>query len=45
MKQRIAKHPITTRYIEVLEYFKEVQHEIQGFYIMCMGEVHDDISR
>ena len=43
-QERIAKHPITPRYIEVLEYFKEVQHEIQGFYIMCMGEVHDDVK-
>ena len=43
-QERIAKHPITKRYIEVLEYFKSVQHEIQGFYVMCMGEVHDDVK-
>ena len=43
-QERIAKHPITPRYIEVIEYFKSVQHEIQGFYVMCMGEVHDDIK-
>jgi len=43
-QERIAKHPITPRYIEVLEYFKSVQHEIQGFYVMCMGEVHEDVK-
>ena len=43
-QERIAKHPITPRYIKVLEYFKSIQHEIQGFYVMCMGEVHDDVK-
>ena len=43
-QERIAKHPITPRYLEVLKHFKEAQHEIKGFYIMCMGEVHDDVK-
>ena len=43
-QERIAKHPITPRYIEVLKYFKEVQDEIKGFYLMSMGEVHADVK-
>jgi hypothetical protein len=42
-EERIAKHPITKRYIEVLERFKEVQHEIKGFYLMSMGPVMERI--
>ena len=42
--ERKAKHPITKNYIEVLEAFKEVHHEIQGFYTMAMGTVHDDVK-
>lgn len=42
--ERRAKHPITKRYIEVLERFKEVQHQIQNFTLMCMGTVHDDVK-
>jgi FkbM family methyltransferase len=43
-EERIAKHPITKRYIEVLERFKEVQHEIKGFYLMSMGPVMKHIQ-
>lgn len=43
-EERIAKHPITKRYIEVLEYIKEVQYEIEGFYLMSMGEVKKDLQ-
>ena len=43
-QERIAKHPITPRYLEVIKRFKELESEIQGFYVMCMGEVHDDIK-
>ncbi len=42
--ERRAKHPITKNYIEVLEAFKEVHHEIQGFYTMAMGTVHNDVN-
>lgn len=42
--ERRAKHPITKNYIEVLEAIKEVHHEIQGFYTMAMGTVHDDVK-
>lgn len=42
--ERRAKHPITKNYIEVLEAFKEVHHEIQGFYTMAMGTVHNDVK-
>ncbi len=42
--ERKAKHPITKNYIEVLEAFKEVHHEINGFYTMAMGTVHNDVK-
>ena len=42
--ERRAKHPITKNYIEVIEAFKEVHHEIQGFYTMAMGTVHDEVK-
>ncbi len=42
--ERRAKHPITKNYIEVIEAFKEVHHEIQGFYTMAMGTVHNDVK-
>lgn len=43
-QERIAKHPMSERYIKVLERIKEVQNEIQGFYLMSMGEVLDEIK-
>jgi FkbM family methyltransferase len=43
-EERIAKHPMSKRYFEVLEYIKEVQYEIKGFYLMSMGEVKKDIQ-
>lgn len=42
--ERLAKHPISAKYIKVLEKFKEVQNSIQNFYIMSMGPVHDSIK-
>lgn len=42
--ERKAKHPITKNYIEVIEAFKNVHHEIQGFYTMAMGTVHNDVK-
>ena len=43
-EERIAKHPISKKYIEVLEYFKSVQHKINNFYVMAMGPVHPDVK-
>lgn len=43
-EERIAKHPISKKYIEVLEYFKSVQHEINNFYVMSMGPIHSDVK-
>lgn len=42
-QERKAKHPITKRYVETLEYLKSVQHEIKNFTIMSMGTVHNDV--
>ena len=42
--ERIAKHPISKKYIEVLEYIKSIQHEIKNFYVMSMGPVHDEVK-
>lgn len=39
-----AKHPITQKYIELLEYIKSIQHEIVGFRPVCMGNVHEKIK-
>jgi FkbM family methyltransferase len=43
-QERIAKHPMSKKYMKVLERIKEVQNEIQGFYLMSMGEVLDDVK-
>ena len=43
-KERKAKHPITDRYIEVIERFGELRGEIQNFNVMSMGEVDDRVS-
>lgn len=41
--ERIAKHPITKNYIQVLEKFKEFH--ITNFYTMCMSpNIHPDIT-
>jgi len=42
-QERKAKHPITDRYIKVIEKFAEVQNEIQNFTLMCMGTVHESV--
>jgi hypothetical protein len=42
--ERIAKHPITKEYIEVVEYIKTIENEINGFGIMSMGEVHESVK-
>lgn len=43
-QEKISKHPINKRYIEVLEHFKKVQNKIQGFYVMSLGTVSDDVK-
>jgi FkbM family methyltransferase len=43
-QERLAKHPITKKFIETVEYLGSVQHEIQNFNIMSMGDtVHEAI--
>jgi hypothetical protein len=42
-QERKAKHPITKRYIEVIEHFGKIQNEIHNFTTMCMGTVHEDV--
>ena len=42
-QERKAKHPITKRYIEVIERFGEVHKDIHNFTLMCMGTVHESV--
>ena len=42
-QERKAKHPITKRYIEVIQHIGKIQHEIHNFTTMCMGTVHEDV--
>jgi len=43
-QERKAKHPITKKFIEAIEYLGSIRHEIQNFNIMSMGnEVHESI--
>lgn len=42
--ERLAKHPISAKYIKVLERFRDVQEQIHNFYTMSMGTVHNDIK-
>jgi hypothetical protein len=42
-EERLAKHPITSRYLETLRYLKEVHTEIRGFETMSMGQIHRDV--
>ena len=39
-----AKHPITPKYIEVLNYIKEVSHQISNFRVISMGTVTNDVK-
>jgi len=43
-QERKAKHPITKRYIELIEHIGKIQHEIHNFTTMCMGDVHEDVK-
>jgi len=40
----LAKHPITPKYVELVEYIGSLRNEIQNFYIMSMGTVHDSVK-
>lgn len=42
-EERLARHPISKKYIEVLEYIKSVEGEIANFSIMSMGGIHPDV--
>jgi hypothetical protein len=42
--ERIAEHPISDKLRKVYERFKELENEIQGFYVMSMGEAHEIAS-
>ena len=42
-EERLAKHPISKRYLEVLEYIKSVEGEILNFSTMSMGGVHPEV--
>ena len=39
-----SKHPITKKYIEVLEYIKSISTNIPNFKLISMGTVHDDVK-
>lgn len=42
--QRLAKHPITKKYVQTVEHLGSIQHEIQNFTVMSMGEaVHEKV--
>jgi len=42
-QERKAKHPITQRYIDLIEHIGKIKNEIHNFTTMCMGTVHSDI--
>ena len=42
-QERKAKHPITKRYVEVIEHFSKVWPQINNFTTMCMGTVHESV--
>ena len=42
-QERKAKHPITKRYIEVIEHFGKVYPQIHNFTTMAMGTVHERV--
>ena len=42
-QERKAKHPITKRYVEVIEHFGKVYPQIHNFTTMAMGTVHERV--
>jgi hypothetical protein len=43
-QERMAKHPITPRYIEVIETFGKYRDTFNPFYLMSMGTVHESVK-
>jgi organic radical activating enzyme len=43
-KEGYSKHKITEKYIDLLKYIYENRVNIDGFRIVCMGEVHDKVK-
>ena len=39
-----AKHPITLKYISLLEYIDSIKHEISNFSVVSMGPIHESIA-
>jgi tetratricopeptide (TPR) repeat protein len=39
-----AKHPITKKYLETVEYFSKIMHEFNHIDIMCMGTIHESVK-
>lgn len=39
-----AKHPITQKYLKLLEHIKENQNSIRNFRLATMGEIHDKVK-
>jgi len=42
--ENYAKHPITEKYIELLEHIKNSYSEVSSIRVACMGTVHDKIK-
>lgn len=42
--ENYAKHPISQKYIQLLEHIKENHSEIKGFRVVCMGTIHDKVK-
>ena len=42
-EERLAKHPISAKYIKVLQRFRETQQYFKNFYVMSMGPVHPEV--
>ena len=43
-QERKAKHPITKRYVEVIEHFGKIYPQIHNFTTMAMGTVHERVN-
>lgn len=43
-QERKAKHPITKKYVELIERMGELREHIQNFNVMTMGTVHESVS-
>ena len=43
-KENYAKHPITEKYIKLLEHIKEISSSIFNFQVIAMGTVHEKVK-